>query len=166
MRLILASVILTGVLAFLGREAGAQIPLSTSSLGPIRVTLVSGPTVKDGNRIEVVRRANRSPRDLVIVGASATPEDVAAALQLISGLRLQYGDSLTADLSASPQSFRTGAEWAGSPYEQWIRAQLVRLSAAREQQFVGYGTVRAVAITLPAPRGRFTKTSDPSATPR
>lgn len=164
MRLSLAIMMLTAVSAYLVRDAGAQTPINASALGPIRITIISGPTSQTGNRVEVVRRANRSPRDIVVVAANATAEDVAAALQLISGLRLQYGDSLTTDLRASPQSFRPGADWAGSPYQKWIRAQLVRLKTARERRVSEYGTVRLVAITLPAPRGRFIAPPDSGAT--
>ena len=77
----------------------------TPQLGAIRVTLVAGPAPSKGGRAEVVRRAQRAPQDLVIVDKNATAEDLAAALAMINALRVQYGDSLTADFRARPTPY-------------------------------------------------------------
>jgi hypothetical protein len=132
--------------------AGAQ----SSPLAAIPVTLVAGPSPSRGGRTEVVRRAQRAPRDLVIVDRNATAEDLAAALAVINALRTQFGDSLTSDLRARPDVVRPGKTWDKSSYHSWLIQQLVRLRTAEPVDVADFGTVRAVQITLPAPRGVIT----------
>jgi hypothetical protein len=131
---------------------GAQ----TSQLGPIRVTLVAGPSPSKGGRAEVVRRAQRAPRDVVIVDRNATAEDLAAALAMINALRAQFGDNLTTDIRARPDVVRPGKKWDKSDYHSWLIEQLVRLRTANPAVLADLGTVRAVHITLPAPQGAIT----------
>jgi hypothetical protein len=132
--------------------AGAQ----TSPSGPIRVTLVAGPSPSKGGRVEVVRRAQRAPRDVVVVDRNATAEDLAAALTMINALRTQFGDTLTSDFRARPDVVRPGPTWEKSSYRSWLVQQLVRLRTASPAELADFGTVRAVQITLPAPRGVIT----------
>jgi len=129
--------------------AGAQ----PSQMGAIRVTLVAGPSPSKGGRTEVVRRAQRTPRDVVIVDKNATAVDLAAALAMINALRSQYGDSLTTDLRASPEVVRPGRKFDKSPYHLWLIDQLVRLRTAKTAELSDLGAVKAVQITLPAPAG-------------
>ena len=135
----------------LASAAGAQSPLDA-----IRVTLVAGPSPSKGGRTEVVRRAERAPRDVVIVDMNATAEDLAAALAMINALRSQFGDSLTSDFRARPDVVRPGPTWQKSSYRSWLVQQLVRLRTAPPAQLADLGTVRAVQITLPASRGVIT----------
>ena len=127
-----------------------------SPLGPIRVTLVAGPTPSKGGRTEVVRRVERAPKDLVIVDRNATAEDLAAALAMINALRTQFGDSLTTDFRARPDVVRPGPTWQKSSYRSWLIEQLVRLRTASPAQLADLGSVRFVQITLPATRGTVT----------
>jgi hypothetical protein len=133
--------------------AGAQQPVA---LGTARVTLVAGPSPSRGARTEVWRRAQRSPQNVVIVDRNATAEDLAAALSMIGALRFQYGDSLTFDFRARPETIRPGPTWQKSAYRTWLVQQLVRLRAAPPGKVTDLGVVRAVQITLPAPRGALT----------
>ena len=132
--------------------AGAQ----PSQLAAIPVTLIAGPSPSKGGRAEVVRRAQRAPRDVVIVDKNATAEDLAAALVMINALRTQFGDALTTDLRARPDVVRPGKTWDKSSYHSWLIEQLVRLRTTKPADFADFGTVRAVQITLPAPRGAIT----------
>ena len=136
----------------LASVAGAQSP----QLDPIRVTLIAGPSPSKGGRTEVVRRAARAPRDVVIVDKNATAEDLAAALVMINALRSQFGDSLTSDFRARPDVVRPGPTWQKSSYRSWLVQQLVRLRAAPPAALADLGTVRAIEITLPASRGIIT----------
>jgi hypothetical protein len=124
-----------------------------SQLGAIPVTLVAGPSPSRGGRTEVVRRAQRAPRDVVIVDMNATAEDLAGALAMINALRTQFGDNLTTDLRARPDVVRPGKTWDKSSYHSWLIQQLVRLRSAKPVDVADVGTVRAVQIPLPAPRG-------------
>ena len=123
----------------------------TEPLGDARVTLVAGTAPSRGGPTEVLRRAQRTPRNVVVVDGSATPEDLAAALALINALRSRYGDALTADLRARPGSARPGPTWQRSAYRAWLVVQLARLRAAPPVDVPGLGVARAVHITLPAP---------------
>ena len=127
-----------------------------TQLGAIRVTLIAGASPSRGGRTEVVRRAQRAPRDVVIVDKNATAEDLAAAFAMINALRTQFGDSLTSDLRARPDVVRPGKKWDRSDYHSWLIEQLARLRSAKPADFLEFGTVRAVQITLPAPRGAIT----------
>lgn len=127
-----------------------------SPLGPIRVTLVAGPSPSKGGRVEVVRRAQRTPRDLVIVDRNATAVDLAAALATLNALRSNYGDSATTDLRARPEVVRPGKKWDKSEYHAWLTEQLVRLRTTKPASFADLGVVSAVQITLPAPQGVLT----------
>lgn len=133
--------------------ADAQKP---AALGTTRVTLVEGPSLAQGSRAEALRRAQRLPQNLVIVDRNATAEDLAAALAMIGALRHRYGDSLTFDVRARPESIRPGPAWAKSAYRAWLAQQLMRLRGAIPDSLAELGFVRSVQITLPAPRGRFT----------
>jgi len=136
----------------LASVAGAQSP----PLDAIRVTLIAGPSPSRGGRTEVVRRAQRVPRDVVIVDKNATAEDLAASLAMINALRSRFGDSLTSDFRARPEVVRPGPTWQKSSYRSWLVQQLVRLRSAAPAEFADLGTVRAVQITLPASHGAIT----------
>ena len=142
------------ILAMLALATTVQA--QSSQLGAIRVTLIAGPTPSKGGRTEVVRRAQRTPRDVVVVDKNATAEDLAAALAMINALRTQFGDSLTADFRARPEVVRPGPTWQKSEYRSWLVQQLVRLRTASPAQLADFGTVSAVQITLPAPRSAVT----------
>ena len=123
--------------------------------GPIRVSLIL-PNGRSQIQTEVVRRQNRNPRDVVLLGDSATARDLAAALNLMSALRARFGDRLSQDIRAAVDSYILPADWEGSPYHVWLEAQLARLRSAPERSVRDIGTARVVHITLPAPTGRFT----------
>lgn len=147
----------TNTLFILGMLALASVSGAQSSpLGAVRVTLIAGPSPARGGRVEVVRRADRAPRDVVIVDKNATAEDLAAGLAMINALRTQFGDSLTADFRARPEVIRPGPTWQNSAYRSWLVEQLVRLRTASPSALADLGTVRAVQVTLPAPRGIIT----------
>ena len=121
-------------------------------LGDATVTLVAGTAPLRGGRVEVVRRASRSPQNVVIVDRKATAEDLAGAIVMINELRIAHGDSLTMDFRARAVSVQPGPGWQNSPYRGWITAQLARLRSAPEKPVPGLGVVRAIRITLPPPK--------------
>ena len=125
-------------------------------LGPLRVTLVAGPSPSKGGRVEVVRRAQRIPSNLVIVDKNATAEDLGAALAMMNSLRQQYGDSLTTDFRARPDVIRPGRTWEKGAYRSWLIQQLVRLRTSKPADVADLGVVRAVDIFLPAQNGSIT----------
>ena len=134
----------------------AVMPLpaqETEPLGAAHVTLVAGTAPSRGGRTEVVRRAQRTPQNLVLVDRNATAEDLAAALATITALRTQYGDALTSDIRARPETVRRGPNWQRSAYRTWLIEQLVRLRSASPKNVSDLGVVQAVQITLPAPSG-------------
>ena len=143
-------------LACLTPTVGAQ---QSAPLGSALVTLIAGPAPSRGGRTEVVRRAQRAPQNLVIVDRNATAEDLAAALAMMTALRAEHGDSLTTDLRARPESARPGPTFHKSAYRTWLVQQLVRLRTTNERAVPGFGTVRSVQITLPAPVRGFTASS-------
>jgi hypothetical protein len=141
-------------LLFLAAATSAALPAAAQLQTPhsaARVTLVAGPSPSRGGRTEVVRRAQRSPMNIVIVDANATADDLAGALALLNALRARYGDGLTSDLRARPDVVRHGPRWEGSAYRSWLVQQLVRLRRAPEVTLDDLGAVRTVQITLPAP---------------
>jgi hypothetical protein len=141
-------------LLLLAAATSAALPAAAqqaTTLGAVRVTLVAGPSPSRGGRTEVVRRAQRSPTNIVIVDRNATADDLAGALALLNALRTQYGDALTNDLRARPDVVRYGPRWEGSTYRSWLVTQLVRLRQAPQTDLDDLGSVRAVQITLPAP---------------
>ncbi len=155
--LTLSRCILTfAALAYLTPTVDAQ---QSAPLGSALVTLIAGTSPSRGGRTEVVRRAQRTPQNLVIVDRNATADDLAAALAMITALRIAHGDSLTTDLRARPESVRHGSKWRNSEYRKWLHEQLVRLRTATQSTFPGLGIVRSVQITLPAPARGFTASS-------
>ena len=149
------------IMAFAGLVCAA-LPVSaqqSAPLGSALVTLIAGTTPSRGGRTEVVRRAKRTPQNLVIVDRNATAEDLAAALATINVLRVEHGDTLTTDFRVRPESVRPGPSWQKSAYRTWLVQQLVRLRTASQGTFPGIGVVRSVQITLPAPTGTFTELS-------
>jgi hypothetical protein len=132
------------------------IAAQTPQLGSVRVTLVAGPSPSKGGRTELVRRAQRTPANIVIVDKNATAEDLAASLVMLNALRAQFGDSLTTDFRARPDVARPGPKWQKSAYRSWLIEQLVRLRTAIPAALADLGVVRSVQIALPAPRGAIT----------
>lgn len=147
---------LLAVAALIGAVTPLQAQQVATPVGAARVTLVDGMAPSRGGRVEVVRRAQRTPQNLVLVGRNATAEDLAAALVMINGLRTQYGDALTSDLRARPETVRPGPSWNRSAFRTWLVQQLVRLRTAPQGSLPDLGVVRAVQITLPAPTGALT----------
>lgn len=132
------------------------IAAQSPQLGSVRVTLVAGPSPSKGGRTELVRRAQRTPVNVVIVDKNATAEDLAAALATLNALRAQFGDSLTTDFRARPDVARPGPKWQKSAYRSWLIEQLVRLRSATPTTIADLGLVRSVQIILPGPRGTVT----------
>ena len=143
---------------FLLATVALAFPIAAQSpqLGSVRVTLVAGPSPSKGGRTELVRRAQRTPTNIVIVDKNATAEDLAAALVMLNALRAQFGDSLTTDFRARPDVARPGPTWQKSAYRSWLIEQLVRLRTATPAAIADLGVVRSVQIALPAPRGAIT----------
>lgn len=143
--------------AVLALAALSPLPAQQSRpLGNVTVTLIAGTTPLRGGRVEVVRRASRSPQNVVIVDGKASAEDLAGAIVMINELRLAHGDSLTMDVRARAESVHAGPTWRNSAYRAWLTAQLARLRNAPEQRLADLGIVRAVRITLPAPKAGAT----------
>ena len=122
------------------------IAAQSSQLGPVRVTLVAGLSTSKGGRTELVRRAQRTPANLVIVDKNATAEDLAAALTMLNALRAQFGDSLTNDFRARPDVVRPGPKWQKSAYRSWLIEQLVRLRTATPAAVADLGLVDGMQV--------------------
>ena len=134
-------------------SVGAQSTFSTPA-GPIRVALVLRQGTSDST--EALRRARRQPENVVLLGQSASAEDLAAVLRAMSALRIQYGDKLTHDVRSRVQSSTLSAEWAESEYRRWLIAQLARLRAAPVRKIGDLGFAQVVYITLPERSARVT----------
>jgi hypothetical protein len=147
-RLVLVIVMLA-VLA--STSAAQQQPVSST-----RVTLVASSNVSRGKRTEVVRRAQLTPQNVILVDRNATPEDLAGAMAMIQALRIQNGDQLQSDFRATPELVRTRPTWPLSPYRAWLIEQLVRLRKAAPTRLADFGVVSAVQVTLPAANGTIT----------
>lgn len=140
------------LLAVLAPVSAAQQAPATST----RVTLVASASVSRGKRIEVVRRAQGTPQNVIFVDRNATPEDLAGAMALLQALRIQNGDQLPSDFRASPEIVRTRPTWPQSAYRAWLIEQLVRLRKATPARLADLGIVSAVQVTLPAAKGTVT----------
>ena len=147
-RLVVAIVTLAG----LATMSAAQ----QASVGSTRVTLVANTNVSRDKRTEVVRRAQRTPQNVIHVYANATPEDLAGAMALLQALRMQYGDQLQSDFRAAPEVVRTRPTWAQSAYRAWLIEQLVRLRKSTPSRLGDLGVVSSVQVTLPASNGTVT----------
>jgi hypothetical protein len=123
---------------------------------PTRVTLVASNNISRGKRTEVVRRAQRTPQNVVFVDLNATPEDLSGAFALLQALRIQHGDQLQADFRASPEIVRHRPTWPQSAYRAWLIEQLLRLRKATPARLSDLGVVSAVQVTLPAAKGTVT----------
>ena len=141
------------------------LPLSSEaqqvSTASARVTLVLRPPAARGQRTEVVRRAQRTPQNVVFVDQNASPEDLAGAIALLQALRIQDGDRLQTDFRARPEVVRTQPTWPKSTYRDWIIEQLVRLRSAAPAAHGDLGVVSAVRVTLPAAKGTVTAKGQP-----
>lgn len=140
--------VLFGALVTTALPLDAQQPVPT---GASLVTLVAGPSPSKGGRTEVIRRASRSPQNVVIVSTNANADDLAGALALVNALRVTYGDAPSADYRARPETIRHGANWQDSEYRKWLQEQLVRLRKAPDVDLGEFGFGKAVRIMLPAP---------------
>ena len=145
-------VLVMTMLAVLAPPSAAQhVPV-----GSTRVTLVASAGVSRDKRTEVVRRAQRTPQNVIFVDANATPEDLAGAVALFQALRIQYGDQLQADFRATPDVVRTRPTWPQSAYRAWLIEQLVRLRKSTPSKLGDLGVVSAVQVTLPSAKGTVT----------
>jgi len=151
--------LLIGALVAIAMPLGAQQPVT---LGAARVTLVAGPSPSQGGRTEVIRRAGRSPQNVVIVSTNATADDLAGALALVNALRITYADASSTDYRARPDIIRHGPRWEDSEYRMWLQDQLVRLRKAKDSNIGELGWVKAVQITLPPPPSTATTSSNNS----
>ena len=149
MKTLYRPLLLLGILAAIAIPLGAQQPPVT--LGAARVTLVAGTSPTQGGRTEVIRRAGRSPQNVVIVSTNANADDLAGALALVNALRLTYGDASSTDYRARPDIIRHGPAWQDSEYRKWLQDQLVRLRKAKDTNLGELGWVKAVQVTLPPP---------------
>ena len=148
MKTILRPLLLLGILGVIPMSLAAQQP---ATLSAARVTLVAGTSPLQGGRTEVIRRAGRSPQNVVIVSTNANADDLAGALALVNALRITYGGASSVDYRARPDFIRHGPTWQDSEYRKWLQDQLVRLRQAREANLGELGWVKAVQITLPPP---------------
>lgn len=127
---------------------------ATAQLSPtstVRVTLVAGVAPSKGGRTEVVRRAQFTPQNIVIVDLNATADDLAAALATVRAMHVQFGDTSSADLRARPETIRLGPAFKDGAYRKWLHEQLLRLRRAPTTDLAALGRVQAVQITLPLP---------------
>ena len=154
MKIIHRHLILVGALLPTGGPLRAQ---QQAPLGLTRVTLVAGPAPTRGGRTEVLRRAGRSPQNVVIVSTNASADDLAGALALVNALRTTYGDASSADYRARPETIRHGTNWQDSEYRKWLQEQLVRLRKASEVDLGELGFGKAVRIMLPPPARAATR---------
>ena len=140
---------------FTSFEADAQTVTASRATTARKVALIAVDEIPGGQKTRIVRRQHVRPQDLILVSGDASPNDLAAAINVLNGLRFQFGDTLTAGVEVSPTNHTPSASWSRSPYSNWISAQLTRLRAGRHYRVDGIGVRRTVLITLPPPRGRL-----------
>ena len=145
-----------GIIAALALATAPAAAQPGEALAAARVTLIAGDGPSKDGRTEVVRQAQRSPQNVILVNQNASADDLAAALAMVNALRLQYGDSLAHDLRARPERVRHGARWEESAYRKWLHEQLLRLRKAPNRELGSFGTVKSVQIMLPPPAGAIT----------
>jgi hypothetical protein len=146
----ISTLLFATAIASVALPAAAQ---PTAPLGAARVTLIAGKSPSKGARTEVVRQAQRSPQNVVLVDRNANADDLGAALAMVNGLRVQHGDALVSDFRARPEHVKHGSKWKDSEYRKWLHDQLVRLRKAPDRELQPFGTVKSVQVTLPAPTG-------------
>jgi len=95
----------------------------------------------------VQRRPDRTPRDLILVRASATPNELSDAVWTLLNARRAGGDYPIAKamvrMRPGQQSPKLRKQFPGTP------GVLGRLHSAKPRAIEGIGTARAVAIWLP-----------------
>ena len=139
------------LLVLVGTSSRGQPPRSRDS--STRVIIMATDSSLGTSHALVLRRAELNPREVILLDSAAGPINLAAAMRLLTALRAQWGDSLSADWRMSPGFYAPAPDYPGSPYEQWLKDQLKRLAEARRFAVAGLGTGRVIVITLPAGRG-------------
>jgi len=142
-------VVLTGVMLGLG----GGVAIGQQSDQPAIAILVLSPIpLKDGHAA-VQRRVIAKPHDLIVLDAGASETDLAAAVQMLSGMRRRFGAVTQSDSRTAVRSAPPDAKWMGSR-DQTEKRELVRdLATARFRDVPGIGHVRGFPIFIPTAAG-------------
>ena len=121
---------------------------------PPTIALASGVGLPAGKRAMVLVRPTGTPREVIVVGADATPEDVGASLRIVQHILLRFPAELRQEVRAYPAGFEPAKDWdtVDKPrFAQYLKD--VRTAKARGVDRLG--TVRVIDVplaTAPPPR--------------
>ncbi len=122
------------------------------------VTLVSGTDKLSNKPVVVVRRLTARPHDVILVDLErATSSDLAAALELLEGLKAQDGDSVRAALRTAPPGPLTRPLRDGE--NERLRSYLSFLHSGPVQNVAEIGWAHTIALTVP--RAEFADKLEP-----
>lgn len=128
-------------------------PVSAASAqvakAPEVALLVLSPTPLKRGHALVERRVALKPHDLVLVDDGATEVDLAAAVQVLAGMRAQDGGSVPNDVHAVPTQFTPAPGWRGGRDEAEKKKLVYNLPKAPFRDVEGHGRVRALPIGVP-----------------
>jgi len=144
--------ILTTAVLAAGLVLGASwLPAQQGAPNRVPVTLVLVERLtQSGAPFVIERRPDLTPRDIIVMRADATPDQLSDAVRSLLTIRQAGGDTATArgTMRMRPQSVAVGgAQRRALP---WAARVLSDLQAAAARDIAGIGRVRAVEIWLPA----------------
>jgi hypothetical protein len=110
------------------------------------VVLATGMAIPGGRRAMVLMRPRLMPHSIIVVDeGNATPEDVAAALNVVKHLRRSVHGEQQHEIRAFPSSFVPGKNWTTRGRPRFAKA-LNDLKSAPRQRLLGLGELRTIAI--------------------
>ena len=146
---ILGVLIAAGLTAFSTSVGAAQTPRphGKPSRVPVTVVIVERLPVT-GAPFVVLRRADATPRDVILLPAGADAKLLSEAVQALLAARQAGGDTAgaSATLRVRPRRGRTSQR----PVLPWAQRVLNDLRRAEARRVEGVGSVPAVEIWLPA----------------
>ncbi len=142
-------VLIAAGLTLSASPGAGQVPNLPSRPTRVPVTVVTVERLPvPGAPFVVLRRADASPRDVIVLPAGADAKLLSEAVQALLVARQAGGDTAaaTATLRVRPQRGRTSQR----PVLPWAQRVLNDLRRADARPVEGVGSVRAVEIWVPA----------------
>lgn len=127
----------------LAGRAGAQAERRL----PPTIALVSGAALPAGKRAMVLVRPAGAQREIVVVGADATPEDVGASLRIVRHILLRFPAELRQEVRAYPAGFEPAKDWDTVDKPRFGQ-YLEKVRTAKARGVAGLGTVRVIDVPL------------------
>jgi hypothetical protein len=126
-----------------GVRAGAQVVRHL----PPTIMLATGPELPRGKRAMVLVRPAGTPREIVVVGAAATPEDLAASLHIAQNILLGFPTGLRQEVRAYPTAFVPPSDWRTVDKPRFMQ-YLKDVRTAKARSVEGLGTMRVIDVPL------------------